>query len=214
MYIKYHGHACFEIGDSKKFVFDPHDGTSIGLPRPEPMGEVVFITHEHFDHNATQVVKGNFTTVREAKSGTVSGIKYESIIQYHDDMKGKKRGEIRIYKVFLDGISFTHLSDLGHIPEKNALEFLKGTDFLFIPVGSIYTINGDQAADIVSMIKPKVAIPMHFYIQGSQLKLDKVDKFLSHFEKNKIKSVGKIKDFNKNDLPSNTDIWLFSVSNP
>ncbi|MDP8011224.1 MAG: MBL fold metallo-hydrolase [Thermoplasmata archaeon] len=211
MYIKYHGHACFEIGNNKKIVFDPHDGTSIGLPKPDPVADAVFITHEHFDHNAINVVKGKFSIVREANSGIVNGIKYDAVTQYHDDLKGKKRGEVKIYKVFLDGLSFTHVGDLGHIPDEKALDLIKGSDFLFLPVGSVYTIDGNQAAEIVKITRPRVAVPMHFYIPGSELKLEKIDKFISHFDKNQIKEVGKIKEFSKDDLKNNTEIWVFSV---
>lgn len=211
MYIKYHGHACFEIGNGKKIVFDPHDGISIGLPRPDPKADVVFITHEHFDHNAIDVVNGKFTIVREANNGIVDGVKYESIIQYHDDAKGKKRGEMRIYKVIVDGLSFIHVGDLGHIPEPKALDFMKNADFIFLPVGSVYTINGDQAAEIVKKTNPKVAVPMHFHIPNSELKLEKIDRFLKNFNIDQIKQVGKIKEFTKDDLPEKTEIWVFSV---
>lgn len=210
MYIRYHGHACFEIGDGKKIVFDPHDGTSIGLPKPDLSADVVFITHEHFDHNAVNVVKGNFSTIRVANSGTVDGIRYESLIQYHDDVMGKKRGEMRVYKVYVDGISFTHVGDLGHIPDKKGMDFLKGSDFLFLPVGSVYTINGDQAAEIIKTVKPKVAVPMHFYIPGSELKLEKIDRFLKNFSPSIVKYLGKKKEFKKDDLPKETEIWVFS----
>ncbi|MGC8565823.1 MAG: MBL fold metallo-hydrolase [Thermoplasmata archaeon] len=210
MYIRYHGHACFEIGDSKKIVFDPHDGASIGLPRPDASADVVFITHEHFDHNAVQVVKGSFSIIREQKSGVEKGIRYESIKQYHDDARGSKRGDMRVYKVYLDNVSFTHVGDLGHIPDNNGLNFLKGSDFLFLPVGSVYTINGDQAAEIVKSVKPRVAVPMHFYIPRSDLKLEKVDRFLKNFDSSIIKNVGKVKEFKKEDLPKETEIWVFS----
>ncbi len=210
MYIKYHGHACFEIGNSKKIVFDPHDGKSIGLPVPNPVADVVFITHDHFDHNAISVVKGNFKTIKNGGNGEIYGIKYESILEFHDPDMGRERGTINIYKVYLDGLSFVHVGDLGHIPDKKALDFMKNVDFIFIPVGSVYTIDGNQAYEIVKSINPKVAVPMHYSKGKSKLGLETYDKFLSNFNKDSIKFVGKQKEFNKDEISGkNTEIWVF-----
>ncbi|MGC8584836.1 MAG: MBL fold metallo-hydrolase [Thermoplasmata archaeon] len=210
MYIKYHGHACFEIGNGKRVVFDPHDGKSIGLPVPNPTADLVFITHEHFDHNATSVVRGNFKIIRKPESGEVDGIRYDSITEYHDNDMGRQRGTVNIYKVYVENLSFVHVGDLGHMPDEKTVKFMKNADFIFLPVGSVYTINGDQAAEVVGLTNPRVAVPMHYSTEKSKLGLESYDRFLKHFNKDQVKFVGKEKKFSKEEINSNkTEIWVF-----
>jgi L-ascorbate metabolism protein UlaG (beta-lactamase superfamily) len=52
---------------------------------------------------------------------------------------------------------------------------------LFIPVGSVYTIDADQAFELVGRIGPKVTIPMHFRTPHVTFKLDSVEKFIMKF---------------------------------
>ena len=60
MRVRWHGHSCFEFGDGDiTVVVDPHDGRSIGIKPPAVSADVVLMTHNHYDHNAVRVVKGN-----------------------------------------------------------------------------------------------------------------------------------------------------------
>ena len=58
VFIKWHGHACFEVKiDEKTLAFDPHDGVSLGIPTPSFKADIILVSHDHFDHNAVNVVK-------------------------------------------------------------------------------------------------------------------------------------------------------------
>ena len=61
MRIKWHGHACFEIntGDTT-IVLDPHDGKSLGIKTPSATADLVLMSHDHYDHNASRSIQGNF----------------------------------------------------------------------------------------------------------------------------------------------------------
>lgn len=210
-YIKYHGHSCFEIGGSLVFIFDPHDGKSLGLPVPDAKADFIFVSHEHFDHNAVHVVRGLPKVIRDDCSGSFKNMKYQCIKEYHDESHGAERGEIRVFKVELDGISFAHLGDLGHYPEKETIDFLRGTDFIFIPVGSVYTIDSKRAYEIIKEVSPRITVPMHFYTKGLKIKLEPVENFLQYFEKDRIKKVGREKRFTKENLPKEKEVWVFSL---
>ncbi len=209
--IRYHGHSCFEVVGSLSILFDPHDGKSIGLPVPDVKADFVFITHEHFDHNAVHVVKGLPKVIRDDCNGKFKNLTYECIKEYHDENRGAERGEVRIFKVELDGIKYVHLGDLGRVPDKNAIDFIKGVDFLFIPVGSVYTIDSSRAYEIVKQTTPKVVVPMHFSTKGLKLRLEPVDNFLNYFDKSKIRKMGRERKFQPEELPKETEVWVFSL---
>lgn len=208
--IRYFGHSCFEVIGSLTILFDPHDGKSIGLPVPDVKADFVFVTHEHFDHNAVHIVKGLPKVVKDDCNGNFKNLTYQCVKEYHDESKGQERGEVRIFKVTLDGINYAHLGDLGRIPEKNTIEFLRNVDFLFIPVGSVYTIDSSKAFKIVNETNPKVVVPMHFGTKGLKFRLDPVDNFLQYFNKSKIKKVNKEITFSAENIPKEMEVWLFS----
>ena len=61
MIVTWHGHSCFEVKDRIVVVIDPHDGKSIGIKPPVVKADIVLVSHDHFDHNCTRIVKGDFT---------------------------------------------------------------------------------------------------------------------------------------------------------
>lgn len=180
--IKWWGHACFEIrsNDGYTVVIDPHDGGSIGLPKPQVKADAVLITHEHFDHNAYQVVLKERGKVFSMKKGTfrVNGFTVTGFEAYHDKFKGKRRGKVVIYLIQIEGLRILHVGDLGHLLDDKTIQNLGEVDILMVPVGGTFTINGEEALKLSDMIKPKAIVPMHYWVKGINLPLRPLDDFL------------------------------------
>jgi L-ascorbate metabolism protein UlaG (beta-lactamase superfamily) len=83
-------------------------------------------------------------------------------------------------------------------------------DVLFVPVGGVFTIDGIQARKLVDEIRPRVAIPMHFRVGGLSISINNVDEFLEGLRNDKVQVVGNEIDFTVDELPSNTEYWVFS----
>jgi len=188
MIITWYGQACFKIqsGD-KALVLDPFE-KSVGLAPPSVQADVVFITHEHFDHNNTKAIKGNYFLVNGPGEYEIKGIKARGITSYHDNEKGAKRGLNTLYLIEMEGIHILHCGDLGQdLLDDKQLEEIGSVDILMIPVGGFFTINAKQAVGIVNQIEPKIVVPMHYKIPKlSILELDGVDKFLKEFGKEDV----------------------------
>lgn len=212
MRIRWHGHACFEVAGSSVVVTDPHDGKSIGIRPPKATADVVLISHDHFDHNCSRIVKGPDTTVINEPVMTVEkGVRVEGVEAAHDEHGGAKRGKVTLFRFELDGISFCHLGDLGHVLDDVQAERLAGIDVLFVPVGDVFTIGAEAAQRVVERLGPKIAIPMHYRTPGLSLSIRPVQDFLSMVDDDRIVKVGNEVDFASDDLPSSvTDIWVFS----
>ncbi len=212
MMIRWHGHSCFEIDGTYTVVFDPHDGKSLGIPAPSPRADLVLISHDHFDHNASRVVKGNPEILNSFVGKTrKKGIKIYGMKEYHDGVQGEKRGEISIYRIEMDGISFVHMGDIGHVPDENLIKKLKGCDILFIPVGDVFTVGAEDAWKIAESIGPRVVVPMHYRIGGLSLSIKPLNGFLKKMPENRILRVGNSVEFEKDDLPEKTEMWVFSL---
>lgn len=211
MRIIWHGHSCFEVRDGIVVVIDPHDGKSIGIKTPALKADLVLVSHEHFDHNCTRIVKGEHQIVREPGERVEKGVPILGLPAYHDAELGGKRGKDTIFKFEMDGISFCHCGDLGHILRDEQVEQLGRIDVLFVPVGGVFTIDAAQAHHIVQQLKPMIVIPMHFRIGGLSLSIHTVDDFVKMAPEEKVIRVGNEVEFTAEDLPTLTEYWVFSL---
>lgn len=207
--IRWHRHACFEISNDKVLVFDPHDGASIGIPPPKVKADIILISHDHFDHNQARIVeKDGSIVVREGKE--IDGVKIEAFRAYHDKERGRRRGEITIFKVLFEGIKLCHLGDIGEILDDETIEKIGEVDILFIPVGGTFTVNAEEALEMCKKFKTKVIVPMHYKIEGLSLPIERVDEFLEKTDY-EIRYVGDEIEIEKEDLPKEKEIWVFSL---
>lgn len=156
MKITWIGHSCFKVEKGEYcVVLDPYaDGSVPGLLPVRESANMVLCSHEHGDHNARQLV-----AVEAADENVIA---VNRICTYHDDEKGTKRGP-NIIHVLEDGeLRIAHLGDLGCRLEAEQIEQLKNLDAALIPVGGFYTIDADEAAELVRQISPRIVIPMHY----------------------------------------------------
>jgi len=201
MIITWMGHSCFKIQDKVgpegiTVVTDPFDKT-VGLKVPNFEADIVTVSHDHYDHNNSSSLRGEPFVIKGAGEYDVKGILVHGVSSQHG---GEKDIENIIYRFEVDGISISHLGDLGHVLDNKQLEVVVGTDILLIPVGGKYTIDAKKAVEVVSQIEPRIVIPMHYKMSGSKITdIDGVDKFVKEMglkptEEEKLK-------ISKKDLP-------------
>ena len=193
-------------------ITDPHDGKSIGIPAPKLRGDVILVSHDHFDHNCVRQVKGSELTVIKDPIMTVErGVRIQGIESYHDTAQGAKRGRNIVFKIEMEGMTFCHLGDLGHMLDDSQLSEVGTPDVLFMPVGDTFTVDVRTAIDLAKKIAPKVIVPMHYRVGGLSLSIRPVDDFLKGFPDEEIVRVGNEIEFVPEDLPEKTEIWVFSL---
>ena len=163
MKIKYYGHSCFALtfGNGTTIITDPFDETT-GYPLCEASCDAASLSHDHFDHNHTASLKGEFITLNEAGVREIGGVKVTAVKSFHDDKEGALRGRNLLTKFEADGLKIAHLGDLGHMPDDAQKAFLKDLDILMIPIGGYFTIDTAQAEAIIREAKPHTVIAMHF----------------------------------------------------
>ena len=212
MRIEYNGHACFTIKTSLGTVVTDPFGEDIPYPVRELVGDIVTVSHDHFDHNAVKRVKGNPYVVRDQGEFTYKGIKIKGIKAAHDKNRGAQRGQITIFVIEADGLRVCHLGDLGEMLNDTQLKAIGEIDILLVPVGGFYTIEPEEARTIIKDINPRIAIPMHYkttYVKDWSIK--PVDEFL----KNISYPVKRIEDnkveITSETLPKSTEVYLLKI---
>lgn len=204
--IEWYGHSCFllTLENGAKILLDPFDTTRFPYSLPAGKVDVVFSTHDHFDHNAVDAVParvilradgkkpfffGKKVGVEEEADGRIRVNLYGKILiatilpSFHDDRGGSQRGLNGIIRFEVEGLIFVHLGDLGESLNPDQIEKIKPIDVLFVPVGGFYTINDSTAYEVVQSLSPRIAIPMHYRTKalGDRLPINTVDPFLGRF---------------------------------
>jgi L-ascorbate metabolism protein UlaG (beta-lactamase superfamily) len=207
MEIKWLGHSCFVLrGKEATVVTDPFDPT-LGYPQAIPEANIVTVSHEHSHHSFVAAVRGNPRLIKGPGEYEVANIFIYGIRTFHDAERGRRRGKNTAYLMEIDDVRVCHLGDLGHVPTSEQVEELSGTDVLLIPVGGVCTINAAAAAETISLLEPKVVVPMHFRTEAAKIELEPVEHFL--------KEMGLIKPspqlelaVTKSSLPEQTKVVL------
>lgn len=181
---KWLGHDGFIIKGEKTIGFDPYQ-----IKYAEKV-EILFITHEHFDHcspdDIVKLIDKNSIIVCPAECiSKVSKLGAKEVITIspneEKEIEGIKVKAIPAYnlnKFRAPNTPFHPKSDgkLGYIVTMNGktilhvgdtdgideIKELKGIDIALLPVSGTYVMTAKEAADLANTFHPKIAIPMHF----------------------------------------------------
>ena len=154
MTITWLGHSCFALeSDGYRIVIDPYQGVE-GLPDISTSANAVYCSHQHGDHAYTA---GVHLTEKSPSPFTV-----REVASCHDDKGGSLRGPNTIRCFTAEGLTVTHLGDLGHLLTAEQAADIGACDALLLPVGGYYTIDAQQARAVAQALKPRVVIPMHY----------------------------------------------------
>ena len=158
----YLGHASFLLQTKDyQIVLDPYaDGSVPNLAFPKGLvADQVFCSHGHTDHNAKELVKikDNHRVIKPIE-----------IIVPHDRDGGTKRGMNTIRMFEIDGFKVVHLGDTGCVPTSKELEKCANCDVLLAPINGFFTINPTELKEIVNIVKPRILIPMHYFMKEYQ----------------------------------------------
>lgn len=181
MDIKYFGHSAFFIRPKDaKVVTDPFDPKMTGIKFPKTEADIVTISHQHKDHNFKEGISGTPLFIEMPGEYEKNGVRITGYQTYHDKKKGEERGENVAYKIEADGISILHCGDLGVVWEDPFIDQLGEVDVLMVPVGGFYTIDANEAVELVKKIEPSLVIPMHYKTakHNKDAQIAPVDEFL------------------------------------
>jgi L-ascorbate metabolism protein UlaG (beta-lactamase superfamily) len=114
---------------------------------------------------------------RKMRSG--HEIVVSTIHAWHDDEQGTQRGATAMFAIDVDGVRIVHCGDLGQSKLSPAqLAALGRVDVLLIPVGGVFTLDGQNAAAIVRQVRPRIVIPLHYKTPALTFDLHGVEAFV------------------------------------
>lgn len=178
MEIVWLGHSCFRIrGREATIVTDPFD-KSLGYPVKKVTANIVTVSHEHPHHSFAEGVAGDPKVVSRPGEYEIHNVFINGIATSHDAAGGEERGRNTVFLLQIEDVSICHLGDLGHVPTAEQVEQMSDADILMVPVGGGPTIGAQAAVEIISLIQPRVVMPMHYKTDVVTMDLEPPDRFL------------------------------------
>ena len=171
--IRWLGHDGFCVSGSKVVYFDPWEISG------GPKADIICISHEHYDHcspeDVEKISKGDTVIVTESlaaeklsgqvrilkpgESLEIGGIRVTGVPSYNIGKSfHPKSNEWLGFIVEMDGVKIYHAGDSDLIPEMKDLE----VDIALVPVSGTYVMDVNQAIEAARVIRPKIAVPMHY----------------------------------------------------
>lgn len=186
--VRWLGHATFEIVTSEgtKVLIDPWITGNPACPEDKEAFtdvDVILVTHDHFDHmgedipflgertDAVAVAQPEIVASLKKQGmeecvgmnigGTVqaAGIEITMVQAFHSSTVGSPCGYIVTTE---DGTRIYHAGDTGVFASMKLFGDLYDIDLALLPIGSVYVMDPQQAAQAVRMLEPERVVPMHF----------------------------------------------------
>lgn len=190
MEIKWFGNTTFLIKNStgKRILINPINLNSY-ITKYDFKFDLITLSNSQYGFECDKAVKSGSKVLNTCTEYTTDYVSIKGYDSYSDNIKGLKRGNNIIYTFEIDNIKFCHLGTLGHKLDSEILSQLKDLDFLFVPIGGHFSLDGSDAADLCNTINPKYIIPMFYKTSLDHCCLDGPYKFISH-----RKNIKKLKD--------------------
>jgi L-ascorbate metabolism protein UlaG (beta-lactamase superfamily) len=199
------GHGCFRLRSRDATIIADPCPRSTGYSIGKQSADIVTISHNHDSHNYLDAVTGEPKVITGPGEYEVSGVLLTGVRTYHDAQKGARKGKNTAFLIETEDVRICHLGDIGHILTPEQAEALSSTDVLLLPVGGGATIDAVAAAEVVSLLEPKVVVPMHYQTDVSTENLDPLDRFLKEMSLGEVTPQPKLA-VTKSGLPSDTQV--------
>lgn len=183
MEIELINNSTFLIKNSlgKKILLDPIQIESY-IEKYDINPDIITFSHFHNNDIFNKFSSSNCKIINSVCNFRNEYIKIDGFKTYRDNFSGFKRGENIIYLIEIDGLRICHLGALGHILDDILIKKLYNLDFLFIPIGGNFYLDGLTASKLANKLHPKFIIPIYFKNSTNFFYLDGAFKFLSSMQ--------------------------------
>ena len=175
------GHSTIRINNNGEIIYiDPFK-----INGETNDADIIFVTHNHYDHfsleDINKVRKENtiivvtkdlcddvvglgfeqskIIYVKPNQMYSVCDIFFQTVPAYNINKSfHPKENDWVGYVLKINNIKYYIAGDTDITEENKKVK----CDVAFVPVGGTYTMTAEEAAELVNIIKPKVAVPIHY----------------------------------------------------
>lgn len=173
-------HSSIKMNKDKVIYVDPYK-----ITKKFSDADIIFITHSHYDHFSeedinkvrnentvivvpedlhTKVLEDGFNPqnvigVKPNENHNVGDVNFETVCSYNINKPFHPKENNWVgYVISLKGERYYIAGDTDINDDVKKVK----CDIAFVPVGGTYTMTHDEAAELINVIKPKIAVPIHY----------------------------------------------------
>ena len=206
MEITWLGSYCFRIRSREAMIVTDPCPKSSGYTIGKVTADIVTVSSDHPDNSNLAAITGHPLVVwgrgeYESAQVLITGIPTD---RGPDDSKAFKN---TAYVIEAENLRVCHLGRLSHVPTSDEVEEMSGVDLLLVPVGGGGALSASQAQETISLLEPKVIIPMNYATPAATVKLDSVDLFLRETGAPAVEPLPRL-SVNHSSLPHEAEVVL------
>jgi L-ascorbate metabolism protein UlaG (beta-lactamase superfamily) len=199
------GHSCFRLRSREATVVTDPCPKSSGYSIGRPTADIVTVSSDHADHSHVAAVADSPLVIWGPGEYESAAVLITGITTRQD--KGGGGSKNTVYVIETENLRVCHLGRLSHVPTSEQVEEMSGVDVLLIPVGGGGTLDAAEASETVSLLEPKLVIPMHYATPAATAKLETVDRFLREMGVSPAEPQPRL-SINHSSLPHETQVFV------
>ncbi len=201
------GHTCIRLRGKDGVVLMDPCGRSTGYNIGKQAADIVTISRDAAEHANTEAINGAFRLLNAPGEYEIGGVLLNAV---RTDAAGAARmqdGAARnvAFVVEMDDLRVCHLGDLDHVPGRDLIEQLSDIDVLFTPVGGHGALEASQAAEVISLLQPRLVVPIRYQTDASATELDALASFVKQLGRDAPQPLAKL-TVTRSSLPEETDL--------
>ena len=173
-------HSSIKMKKEKVIYIDPFK-----VDKNYNDANIIFITHDHYDHYSEEDIKKvkkddtiivipngletkvlkfgfekeNIVVVEPNKQYRINETNFETIPAYNTNKSFHPKANKWVgYIITINEIKYYIAGDTDITEENRKVK----CDVALVPVGGTYTMNFEEAAQLINEIKPQIAVPIHY----------------------------------------------------
>ena len=214
MEITWLGSYSFRLrGRTASVITDPPPSDSgYKLPRSSS-ADIVSLTHEYPDRDTAVSAVQNTTRILSGPGEyEVAGISVEALLtqqNVHPETKPKKNIS---YLIEIDEVMICHLGAIENVPRAELVEELGRADVLLIPTGGGETLDISGVTETISLLQPRLVIPMNYKTPVSNQELEPIDRLITQMGLSDIEPVARL-SVTPTNMPLDTRVVILEPRN-
>ncbi len=214
MEINWYGLSCFRLAErgAATVVTDPYEDRQPGFGSSKLDADIVTVSYETPGQVFRKALKGSPYVITGPGEYEIGGVFITGI------QTGKQKGQEAaqnapgqnaltqntLYVFDFDSLTVAHLGKLDRPLTQAEIEAIGTVHIALVPIGSEHGLNAARAAEVISLLEPKIVIPMHYAVSGD-LSLDALSKFLKEMGLSEVEKQPSLK-ITSASLPEETQV--------
>ena len=206
MEIYWLGHGCFRLrGRDATVLTDPCPPTT-GYRIGKVPADIVTVSQDAAESNYRQAVTGTPQFLTGPGEYEIGGVLLSGV---RTEKPSDGRAANVSFVMDLDDVRICHLGNVAEVPAADEAEALSNPDILILPVGGGRVLDATKAAEAVSLLEPKIILPMQYRTEAATSDLEPIEKFLREMGV-EAKSPESRLSVTRSNLPHDTTIVLLN----